>query len=186
MSKIKKFLGRCVGLCGDQGVGKTTLARFMEKEYGWKRISFAQPIRDMLLGAGITEEQLAQKNKIIPHWERTPRYLMQTLGTEWGRDLVSKNLWLNLAEETAWYYLEIGRNVIFDDVRFSNEAVMIFRLARICGGGGVFRLQRPGMDKVVDPHKSENGFRVGEIQHHVTLSGMVPPDDLLALLRGPK
>jgi len=65
---------------------------------------------------------------------------MQTLGTEWGRSCVHPNLWEMLAESQAKGLVDSGFSVIFDDVRFPNEAEMIHRL-----GGELWLVDRPGV-----------------------------------------
>lgn len=129
------------------GSGKTTLARALE-DLGWVRLSFAGPMKRMVesfLTNLVPPETAAEmvygelKETPIPAiGGRTPRYLMQTLGTEWGRDLVDPAVWLTLAMAEAKKHLDRGTPVVFDDPRFTNEAQAI-----VDAGGTMVRLTRP-------------------------------------------
>jgi hypothetical protein len=54
----------------------------------------------------------------------TPRRLMTSLGTDWGRNMIGDDLWLRMAD----YWLQLQRRfsarVVILDVRFENEAAM--------------------------------------------------------------
>ena len=50
---------------------------------------------------------------------------MQTLGTEWGRNMIGPDVWVRLTMHRVDDLLASGVNVIIDDVRFDNEAEAI-------------------------------------------------------------
>ena len=109
----------------------------------------------MLMALGLTAEDLTV-NKSVPHallGGRTPREAMQSLGTDWGRQLIDPELWLRAARHRAVLALDAGERVAFDDVRFDNEAEMIRRL-----GGVVIHVERPGMPCIAPAHASEAGI----------------------------
>ena len=95
--------------------------------------------------------------------ELTPRILMQMLGTEFGRDMVHPNLWVNaLFSEYLPKKLSIGidkygvqtiidkdPNWVITDVRFSNEVKAVKDR-----GGMLIRVDRDSDSK--DSHVSEN------------------------------
>lgn len=74
----------------------------------------------------------------------TPRYAMQTIGTEWGRGIIGDSLWVN-----AWRSTLPKGNIVVDDVRFENEADAVREL-----GGVVVRIVRGDTISVGD-HESE-------------------------------
>ena len=80
---------------------------------------------------------------------KTPVQAMQTLGTEWGRQLVWSDLWLRAWERRVTDELVGGRYVVVDDVRFGNEANLVRSL-----GGELWRINRPGIERGSD-HVSE-------------------------------
>jgi hypothetical protein len=75
---------------------------------------------------------------------------MQTLGTEWGRDQIHPNLWVNLAKNQYDADIRRGEHYVFDDIRFENECCAILEL-----GGLVVRVERPNVAYSVDGHASE-------------------------------
>jgi hypothetical protein len=160
---------RLIGLTGAAGSGKSTVAAMLERTHGFHRMKFASPLkamlRELLIMLDCPEEELddhiegALKEEPCKYLDgRTPRLAMQTLGTEWGRNCMGKNFWVNLAEERVMRVLGCGGRIVFDDVRFMNEAGMIAGL-----GGKIVRLTgRGGID---GQHASENGFD----SHDVTI-----------------
>jgi hypothetical protein len=128
-------------LTGLAGAGKTTIAKELVVRDGFSRYAYAEPIKRMMLALGLTWEQVYGTEKETPCellGGRTPRYAMQTLGTEWGRELISPDIWIN-----AWKarVLADGYNLIVsDDCRFQNEV----DVARSIGDVRVVRLNRVG------------------------------------------
>lgn len=155
---------RLIALAGQAGAGKTTAACHIVATYpGFTRLSFADPIRDMLKALGLTAFDL-QDHKHQSHFligGHTPRFAMQTLGTEWGRRLIHPDIWVNALRhriEAAW---DLGYRVVIDDCRFDNEARTIRSL-----GGQVIALAKPGQPPPM-AHASEAGVSSDLINHHL-------------------
>lgn len=142
--------------------GKTTLADALWK-LGYQTSKFAGPLKRMtaalLREIDYSPERIraaiegSEKNTPIPDLgNRTPRDLMQTLGTEWGRDCVAPDLWVHLTLRHAASLRASGVGVVCDDMRFPNEAA-----ALRAAGGILVRIDRPG---TVCPngHVSEGGL----------------------------
>jgi len=142
---------KLVGLVGRLGSGKTTVADYLEEQYGFSRVKFADPLKDMLRAIGLTEDHIEGHLKEEPCdllMGQTPRHAMQTLGTEWGRNCLHPNLWVRLWAERAG----TKRMVVTDDCRFPNEMDMI----RI-NGGLLIRIVPgfPGFKDAPVQHESE-------------------------------
>lgn len=115
----------------------------------------------MLSALGLTAEDLSLR-KEEPHallGGKTPRFAMRTLGTEWARKEIDEGLWMRAAQHRALALLAQGHCVVFDDVRFDNEAQMIHAL-----GGKLIRLERPGL-AASTAHLSECGISPRFVDH---------------------
>lgn len=143
-----------IGITGLAGSGKSEVFRILEAEFGFTRVKFAGPLKNMLRtmleGAGFCEDDRERmiegdlKEVVIPELGVTPRHLMVTLGTEWGRDLVHPEIWTRLWAMEADRHVRVAA----DDTRFPNEVDLI--RAR---GGQIWRIERPGL--VAGTHRSE-------------------------------
>lgn len=146
-----------IGLCGPAGCGKDTLANKVLDHDAYERYRFADPIKNMLRQFHIQDdvwEDRERKEVPIPWLGCSPRRMAQTLGTEWGRELIHPDIWVILAKG-RWHILNAegkGRMII-PDVRFRNEAEWIRE-----EGGALIQLVRPET-LIIDnsTHSSENG-----------------------------
>lgn len=77
----------------------------------------------------------------------SPRRFMQTLGTEWGRDHMGKNFWVNITERL----IRRSGKAVITDTRFKNEVEAVKAL-----GGVVVKIHRAGL-KADTSHSSESG-----------------------------
>lgn len=154
-------MSRLVGFTGRMGSGKSSAAMMLEG-HGFNSVSFAGPIKSMArallqngfgYGDGDVDFHFDDKEFLLPGVGCTMRHLLQTLGTEWGRNLIKQSLWLDSAR------LRLNRldyaDVVVDDVRFGNEAAMIRE-----AGGLIIHLRRPGGSSV--QHVSEFPVSVHE------------------------
>lgn len=106
----------------------------------------------------------------------SPRKLMQTLGTNWGRDLINKDLWLNCLRERVNAYNDLvehgykGAVVVIPDCRFDNEAELIREL-----GGKVVQIVRDEAPEKVgeEGHASEAGVSPHLVDLTVANNGTV-------------
>lgn len=139
---------RLIALTGPAGSGKSTAAAALA-EQGWTRTRFAAPLKAMLAAlyaeAGLDAKAVALriegglKEAPCPILAgRTPRHAMQTLGTEWGREMIAPALWVRLWERRARALLDAGVRMVVEDVRFDDEADAVRSL-----GGLVVALERP-------------------------------------------
>lgn len=147
-----------IGLGRRKGAGKDTVASMIADILPPGVVSiehFATPLREAAeIMFGLTkEDMLAPERKEVPQ-ERlygfSPRQLLQKLGTDFGRDMVSNRLWI---DNLAWRIQKKGTSAdsvfVVPDVRFANEAQAIRDM-----GGFVIEIQRDGLG--VDGHASEN------------------------------
>lgn len=147
-----------IGIAGPAQSGKSTLSGEFRRlvEFRGQKFAeqpFAGPLKRMLASIGVDVSDPA-KNTPVPFLDGriTPRVMMQTLGTEWGRGLLP-DLWLRVWE----YELNTGAAVVaVPDVRFDNEADLI----RGLGGTIVHIVRKPTADMLAVPaHASEAGIK---------------------------
>ena len=158
-----------LGLTGPMGSGKDTVADWLQLNHLMTRYAFADPLKAMT--AALIEFTQTKHIKPAPEAytkdralkdaptpflaNQTPRRIMQTLGTEWGRETVDPDFWVYIMASRierhmgtrVWHTLK--RGIVFTDVRFPNEAAFIHQL-----GGTVVRVERPGHNP--GPHASEH------------------------------
>ena len=178
-----KTLGtRLIGLTGPAGCGKNLVASMVPDAVV---IQLADPIYAALSAIlGIPDtvlRQRATKEKPIDWLGKSPRQLLQTLGTDWGRTLVAEDIWLRIARRRIAELAESGAAaVVIADVRFDNEARMVQEM-----GGEVWGVDR-GPTAEVSPHVSEAGLSPGMVDRVIDNTGT--PDQtrqrVLAILAG--
>ena len=165
---------KLIALTGVARSGKSTIAKELTK-YGYTRSKFSQTLKNMLLQIpGVTEEMTEGKLKELPQrilGDRTPRDVMQTLGTEWGRDLVSNKIWLDAWQRSVAHL----KYVIVEDLRFPNEADLVKSL-----GGEIWSVTREGYDP--DGHSSET--EMSKIYPNIVIKNDGSKESLHAMLKG--
>lgn len=147
-----------IGMVGPKGVGKTTFARDVAKQFDGSVhvviLSFAEPLRAMAEAMGVEPAALTDqslKQEPIDGLDVTPRHLLQTLGTQWGRKYISQDVWLwamqRQIERVAVH--DKPTIVLIDDCRFQNEAHWI-----LSQNGALFEIHRDGIIYTCE-HESE-------------------------------
>jgi hypothetical protein len=143
------------------GSGKSTVATHLNNRHGYAIVKFAMPLKAMtstlLEYMGYDNPKIVQQmiegelksRPIMGFPEITPRYMMQTLGTEWGRDCLDENFWVRIATNRIRYLNDQGIPVVVDDMRFINEYEALEML-----GAKMVKINRPSVVYESD-HPSE-------------------------------
>ena len=137
-----------IGLVGFIGSGKGTVGDIFES-HGYIKDSFAKPLKDacsMMFGwprellEGDTEVSRKWREEPDTFWSEkfdysfTPRYALQLMGTEAGRNVFHQDIWVMSLLNRAK-----GKDVVVTDVRFKNEIEYIQN-----NGGRIVRVKRGG------------------------------------------
>jgi hypothetical protein len=179
-----------IGISGLAGSGKDTAADFLVQDHGFVRVALADKLKRVCRDVfDFTEEQLwgpsSRRNEEDKRYPRrlnkdgskleylTPRYALQTLGTEWARDCY-ESIWTYDALRTAkvllkdssfHYNPQLGlqnctagslcniraKGIVIPDVRFKNEMELIRD-----AGGHLVRMKRGnGLAGAAALHQSE-------------------------------
>jgi hypothetical protein len=144
-----------IAFSGKAGSGKSTSASYLVDHYGYTLLKFADPMKDMLRALGLGSFELEGSGKEMPCFllgGKTPRFAMQTLGTEWGRDTLSYDIWVTAWLHRAESLIKSGKKVVCDDVRFPNEVEAVKKLS-----GVLIHIKDPTRVDHSDSHISESG-----------------------------
>lgn len=153
-------VSRLIGIVGRAGAGKDTIASFIPNA---RKFSFADPLKEFCAEVFDWPRETLWgpselRNRPDPRYTRengtplTPRYALQTLGTDWGR-ACDPDVWVRLGIRRAQAWLASNEGVaVFADCRFVNEARAIRE-----AGGQVWRVEREasGLAGAAGLHLSE-------------------------------
>lgn len=153
---------RLIGLTGPTGSGKDTVADHLAGVHGFVRLALADPIRHGLQAMlKLPDEVFSGRDlKELPvTWiGRSPRQLMQTLGTEWGRRHIDDDIWMRVADRRIKTILQGWPHVsgiVVTDIRFANEAAWLRR-----SGGYIWHITGRSLPPAGEAaaHSSEAGI----------------------------
>jgi hypothetical protein len=159
---------KLIGIMGRAGAGKDSVASMIAQMYNYQIYHFADPLKKACSAAfGISLDHFHDrhlKEEVNEYWNMSPREMAQLVGTECFRDQIDPNFWIMRA------YLEYRAAIasgfpgfIIADVRFQNEADMIFK-----NGGFLIEVLRPNLEEVgVKNHRSEAGINAGSYKERV-------------------
>lgn len=128
-----------IGIGGLLASGKDTVADHLVEQHGFIKMGMSEPLNDALLAlnpwiddptyAFIRYQQLHAEVGYTQAKENPEvRRLLQTLGTEVGRDMIDPEVWTKIAERRILFHMAAGRSVILTGIRFPNERDMIKRI----------------------------------------------------------
>jgi hypothetical protein len=158
-----------IGLSGYAQSGKDTVANILVEKYGYTRIAFADPIRELLyemdppvpVGVGTEKHTVGLQNYVeVYGWDEAKqnpivRSMLQNLGVG-ARKVFGDTFWIYQALSDV----APQDKVVVSDVRFVNEAKWIQEF-----NGQIWRVKRLGTN-AVNAHVSESqmdGYPVDQI-----------------------
>lgn len=143
-----------VAFYGPQRAGKSEAAKAFAHIPTWVKLSFADPLYQMMSVVLGRDARAVDKKAELPELGgRTLRRALQTLGTEWGRQQMWESIWLNQMARAIRQQHRAGKNVVIDDLRFANE----YRFLREYGAT-IIMVGRAGSEFIrtpADGHTSE-------------------------------
>lgn len=172
-----------VAFTGKRGSGKSEAVKALTEELGFVELKFADPLKNMIRAmyrtCGVDDETIERKIegdlKEEPcEWlmGKTPRYAMQTLGTEW-RNMIAEDLWAEMFKK-AVLSGNLGGRIACSDYRFPKEGEVLDAL-----GAVKYRVTRPAADAATDEasqHASET--LIDEISTDLDIENDGTVDDL--------
>lgn len=158
-----------IGIAGHARSGKDTIAKLIKQEHHCMTYAFAEPLKAMLKAIGLEEHELNgwKKDEINNDFQATPRHMMQTLGTEWGRDTINANMWVIAAAKRLKHLNQAqpDATILITDVRFPNEADFVRE------HGFLIHVERPVKRISGSTHRSENRLSVKDTDHIIINDG---------------
>ena len=156
-----------VGLGYEARTGKDSVADYLVARHGFVKRPFAASLKGACREIfHFTDAQLdgTDKETRDPYWDKSPRSILQYLGTDVLRRHFSPNLWVHSLDR--WLQLNPQhKRIVIPDVRFANEAAYINM-----SGGILVRcvcLDGPKLEGPAAAHSSENALASFEWPHTI-------------------
>lgn len=138
-----------IGVCGLIGSGKGTVSDILVEEHGFKKISFADSLKDAVAAVFSWDRELLEGDTDVSRMWRetkdtwwadrlgipnlTPRLILQLWGTEVCRTGFHNDIWIASLERK----LRSNTNYVIPDTRFPNEVNLIKKI-----GGEIWCVKR--------------------------------------------
>ena len=148
-----------IGIFGKKGHGKDTIADYLVDNHNFYKLTYAEPIKKICKEIFLlSDEQLINhtlKEEIDPRWNKSPRHIMQLIGTDLFRKTFSEDIWVNILGEKAKKLLVEGKNIVISDIRHTNELEHLFTLS---DNILIFNVIRDIKDEKEDNHPTEQFY----------------------------
>jgi hypothetical protein len=157
-------------LTGVAGCGKDTMADAITNSTpNAKKISLADPLKEMLscfLGCSpqMLDDRDFKESRPSRLMGLSVREGMQSLGTGWGREGISQDVWVNITKEKIEeeWLKNTETTIIVSDIRYSSEAESFKKM-----GGVLIKVERQRNPSSTDhnEHSSEKGVEDSLVDH---------------------
>lgn len=170
---------KLIGIHGPLESGKDTVAQIIISKFPqlYTQYAFAWPIKKACqIMFDFSEKDMNDrilKERVHPIWEITPRKAMQLLGTEYGRDMIRKDIWIIRALMEISKNKEHGYGTIISDVRFDNEAELIRKQ-----GGIIVHITRPELDTSSEKYQHESEHGISKMLEDIIINNNGTLDEL--------
>ena len=179
-----------IGVSGKAGSGKDTIGDYLVKEYAFKKIALADPIKRLVKDVFALDDHAVYdrvaREQSLQRWPKwSVRTLLQFIGTELFREKIDDSVWV----KSLWYKIQDDKanNYVCPDIRFPNELNYFMENAKD-GEFFSFKVTRPGYDGNVglkghasEAHDLEGDFQIINNGTYETLYNKV--DDIMYALK---
>jgi len=164
---------RIIGITGAAGSGKDTLANILVDDGQSIIYSMASPLKEsasILFGIDIDDfYDRVKKETINDVWGFTPRELLIKMGTDFGRNVINKDIFIKRAQvELDKHKNSLIGKFIIPDIRFDNEAEFVKN-----NNGIVIKISRDNRDVVQVNHETEYGISDDLVDIHIDNNGSI-------------
>ena len=132
---------KVIGICGFSGSGKDTMANYLIKNCGFKKLSFASVLKDAVSSIfgwdrtmleGLTPEHRKWRCTVDTWWSKelninnfTPIFALQNIGTEIMRTHLHNEIWVLNIKRQLFNHIGTDTKFVITDCRFNNEIKML-------------------------------------------------------------
>ncbi|MFF3312474.1 hypothetical protein [Streptomyces sp. NPDC002952] len=182
-----------VGIIGRARVGKDTAGKWLVDERGYRRVGFADALKEAALKVDPIVHATAERSsaygyggEVVPVWDAETHYLsdiVRRMGWEAAKDefpevrrilqelgasirALDPEFWLRIALAKTQEANEAGVPVVITDVRYPNEAESLRR-----AGFHLLHIERPGVPQL--DHESEGALTADDADYTVRNDGDV-------------
>lgn len=164
-----------IGLHGYARSGKDSVGAVLIDKYGFTRVALADAVRDAVYALN---PLIPWRSYAIPctvqeavdafGWDELKatdegRRLLQAMGTEVGREIFGKNVWLDIAAKKID---AVTGPVVVTDIRFDNELLWLGKWTDSVSA----KVARPGYGPV-NGHSSDAGIKDHYFDYHIKNDG---------------
>jgi hypothetical protein len=175
-----------LGVTGLARAGKDHASAYLGRHMALHQYAFAESLKTMLKSVFGDHFHKGDRSEICPETCKSYRVMMQTLGTEWGREMMNPQIWVNLVAR-RWKEINavpVISGMVLSDVRFDSEAEWIK-----LNGGVIIEIVRPDLETPglvekalsavgIPGHVSEKGINRDYISHTVVNDGSLADFDI--------
>ena len=182
---------KLIGIGGKKEAGKDAVADYLVENHGWVKLGMSDDLAEALRRLNpviqaevwVDEDQqiqgtLVKYQDLLESVGYTKakendevRRLLQVLGTEIGRELISPTLWVDLIDPKIHAALVSGKNVIVTGIRFPEERELIESYTQ----GQTWYVVRPEAENASETdaakHKSEVSVQHQNFNHIIDNDG---------------
>ncbi len=155
-------------LLGEIDSGKSSVARYLQRRYGFTVLKSAGIPKAMLRKLGLSPEQIEGKLKNLPDPSLNglaPRQLMIDL-CNWLRDEFGQDVLARQVNQRRAQFVQMGKkSFVCDDIRMQEECQMLVK-----AGWKIFQIIRPNL--VVN--QAAKAFKTDPTEAHAQTRGQYP------------
>ena len=145
-----------IGILGKKGSGKDTMAEYLIQQYQFKQFTYAEPLKKICQELfSLTDDQVNcphLKELVDERWGKSPRTILQQVGTDLFRKHYDENIWVNILKEKIKLEPKT-QNIVVSDIRHQNELDNVTQFENCL----IFRIERPNLENT-DTHSTENNI----------------------------
>jgi len=158
---------KVIAICGENRSGKDVLANYIAHKYGYTRLAFAQPLKNIVkiifdfndIQVGIDDINCngTEKDTIDARWGISPRHALQFFGTEIFQNNIQQlipNINKDFFANTLMNKIKENNTYVISDIRFLHEYEKLKSHDLT-----IIRVIRPNDFSNTDNHVSEQEFK---------------------------